>query len=157
IDIARAAGRRQRSTPTRGQRIDAVLDAVGLDPASARRRRPRELSDGECRRVSIARALVTGPKLVLCDDPVSSLDVTTRAEILNLLADVQARHGFALVFVAQDLAVVKNVSDRVAVMYRGKLCEVGPIESVYGSAAHPYTVALLDAVPPPDPERRRGQ
>jgi len=154
IDIAKAAGRRTRSTPSRDDRIDAVLTTVGLDPASARDRRPHEFSGGQCQRISIARALITDPKLVICDEPVSALDVSVQAQILNLLADMKARYGLTLVFIAHDLAVVKNVSDRVAVMYLGKLCEVGPPDTLYARPAHPYTEALLAAIPEPDPTRR---
>jgi peptide/nickel transport system ATP-binding protein len=156
IDIGRSAGRRTRSIPTRDERIDTVLTLVGLDPASARERRPHEFSGGQCQRISIARALVTDPKLVICDEPVSALDVSVQAQILNLLADMKARYGLTLVFIAHDLAVVKNVSDRVAVMYLGKLCEVGPPEALYERPSHPYTAALLAAIPEPDPAQRTG-
>jgi peptide/nickel transport system ATP-binding protein len=154
IDIARAAHRRTRSTLTRDERIDAVLSTVGLDPAAARDRRPHEFSGGQCQRISIARALITDPRLVVCDEPVSALDVSVQAQILNLLADMKARYGLTLVFIAHDLAVVKNVSDRVVVMYLGKLCEVGPPEVLYARPAHPYTEALLAAIPEPDPAQR---
>jgi peptide/nickel transport system ATP-binding protein len=130
-----------------------VLDAVGLDPATARDRRPHEFSGGQCQRISIARAVVTEPKVIICDEPVSALDVSVQAQILNLLEDMKARYGLTLVFIAHDLAVVKNVSDRVAVMYLGKLCEVGPPDLLYAQPAHPYTAALLSAIPEPDPER----
>jgi peptide/nickel transport system ATP-binding protein len=124
-----------------------VLSAVGIDPDAARRRRPHELSGGQCQRVSIARAVVTDPDLIICDEPVSALDVSIQAQILNLLRQMKDRYRLTMVFIAHDLAVVKNVSDRVAVMYLGKLCEVGPGESVYRQPMHPYTRALLDSVP----------
>jgi peptide/nickel transport system ATP-binding protein len=135
-------------------RVDEVLDAVGLDPASAGARRPHELSGGQCQRVSIARAVVLDPSLVICDEPVSALDVSVQAQILNLLEDMKARYGLTMVFIAHDLAVVRNISDHVAVMYLGKLCEVGPPEAVYASPRHPYTAALLQAIPVPDPAVR---
>ena len=138
---------------SRRAKVDEVLDAVGLDPATARDRRPHEFSGGQCQRISIARALVTDPKMIICDEPVSALDVSVQAQILNLLEDMKARYGLTLVFIAHDLAVVKNVSDRVAVMYLGKLCEVGSPDLLYAQPAHPYTAALLSAIPEPDPER----
>lgn len=136
---------------SRQAKVDEVLDAVGLDPARARGRRPHEFSGGQCQRISIARAVITEPKLIICDEPVSALDVSVQAQILNLLEDMKARYGLTLVFIAHDLAVVKNVSDRVAVMYLGKICEVGPPDTIYKSPAHPYTAALLAAIPVPDP------
>jgi oligopeptide/dipeptide ABC transporter ATP-binding protein len=138
-----------------GQRlVDDVLTSVGLDPEVARVKRPHQFSGGQCQRISIARALVLDPKLIICDEPVSALDVSVQAQILNLLEDMKARYGLTLVFIAHDLAVVKNVSDRVAVMYLGKLCEVAPPDLLYERAAHPYTAALLSAIPVPDPEVR---
>ena len=131
--------------------VDEVLVSVGLDPAVARAKRPHEFSGGQCQRISIARALVLDPKLIICDEPVSALDVSVQAQILNLLEDMKARYGLTLVFIAHDLAVVTNVSDRVAVMYLGKLCEVAPPDLLYERAAHPYTDALLKAIPVPDP------
>jgi peptide/nickel transport system ATP-binding protein len=138
---------------SRRAKVDEVLDAVGLDPATARDRRPHEFSGGQCQRISIARAVVTDPKVIICDEPVSALDVSVQAQILNLLEDMKARYGLTLVFIAHDLAVVKNVSDRVAVMYLGKLCEIGSPDLLYAQPAHPYTAALLSAIPEPDPER----
>jgi peptide/nickel transport system ATP-binding protein len=134
------------------RRVREVLDAVGLDPDLVMRRRPHEFSGGQCQRISIARALVLEPELVICDEPVSSLDVSIRAQILNLLEDMKARYGLTLIFIAHDLAVVKAVSDRVAVMYLGKLCEIGPAEQVFEHPAHPYTAVLLQAIPLPDPD-----
>jgi peptide/nickel transport system ATP-binding protein len=136
---------------SRKAKVDEMLATVGLDPESARGRRPHEFSGGQCQRISIARALITEPKLVICDEPVSALDVSVQAQILNLLEDMKQRYGLTLVFIAHDLAVVKNVSDRVAVMYLGKLCEVGPPDDLYAHPAHPYTAALLSAIPEPDP------
>src|SRR3546814_22526 len=130
---------------------DEVLEAVGSDPSVAGDKRPHEFSGGQCQRISIARALVLDPKLVICDEPVSALDVSVQAQILNLLEDMKARYGLTLIFIAHDLAVVKNISDRVAVMYLGKICEVGRPDDIYGQPAHPYTDALLRAIPVPDP------
>ncbi|MET0728785.1 MAG: ABC transporter ATP-binding protein, partial [Acidimicrobiales bacterium] len=127
----------------RSRRTSAVLEAVGIDPETARDKRPHEFSGGQCQRISIARSLVVDPKLVICDEPVSALDVSVQAQILNLLEDMKHRYGLTLMFIAHDLAVVKNISDRVAVMYLGKICEVGTPDDVYGRPAHPYTAALL--------------
>ena len=138
----------------RDARVDAMLETVGLDPALARGRRPHEFSGGQCQRISIARAVVTEPKLIICDEPVSALDVSVQAQILNLLEDMKAQYGLTLVFIAHDLAVVKNISDRVAVMYLGKLCELAPPDELYRAPHHPYTDALLNAIPVPDPTVR---
>ncbi|MGH8984499.1 MAG: ABC transporter ATP-binding protein [Acidimicrobiia bacterium] len=139
---------------SRGKKVDEVLDAVGIEPDTARDRRPHEFSGGQCQRISIARAVVTEPKLIICDEPVSALDVSVQAQIINLLRDMKDRYGLTLVFIAHDLAVVKNVSDRVAVMYLGKLCEFGPPDDLYEQPVHPYTAALLTAIPVPDPAVR---
>jgi peptide/nickel transport system ATP-binding protein len=136
---------------SRKEKVDATLATVGLDPDAARGRRPHEFSGGQCQRISIARAVITEPKLIICDEPVSALDVSVQAQILNLLEDMKAEYGLTLLFIAHDLAVVKNVSDRVAVMYLGKLCEVGGPDDLYARPAHPYTAALLAAIPVPDP------
>ena len=134
--------------------VDEVLDAVGLDPDVAGPKRPHEFSGGQCQRISIARALVLDPTLLICDEPVSALDVSVQAQILNLLEDMKARYGLTMVFIAHDLGVVRNISDRVAVMYLGKLCEVGPPDAVYLQPRHPYTAALLRSIPVPDPTVR---
>jgi peptide/nickel transport system ATP-binding protein len=131
--------------------IDTVLDAVGLDPAQVRGRYPRELSGGQCQRVALARAIILRPDFLLCDEPVSALDVSVQAQILNLIESMKRRFGLTLLFIAHDLGVVRSVSDRIAVMYLGKLCEVAPVEDLYGTPLHPYTISLLDSVPVPDP------
>jgi peptide/nickel transport system ATP-binding protein len=133
-------------------KVRQMLEAVGIDPDSAGDRRPGEFSGGQCQRISIARALMADPDLLICDEPVSALDVSVQAQILNLLADLKARFQLTVVFIAHDLAVVKNVSDRVAVMYLGKLVEVAGSDELYQSAAHPYTEALLASIPEPDPD-----
>ncbi|MDY7106094.1 MAG: oligopeptide/dipeptide ABC transporter ATP-binding protein [Actinomycetota bacterium] len=132
-------------------KVHEVLSTVGLDPDTAMPKRPHEFSGGQCQRICIARALVLDPKVIICDEPVSALDVSVQAQILNLLEDMKAAYGLTLVFIAHDLAVVKNVSDRVAVMYLGKICEVAPSDDIYEEPAHPYTAALLSAIPVPDP------
>lgn len=135
----------------RRAKVAEVLETVGIDVEAANERKPHEFSGGQCQRISIARAVITDPDLIICDEPVSALDVSVQAQILNLLEDMKARYGLTMVFIAHDLAVVKNVSDRVAVMYLGKLCEIGPPQALYAEPAHPYTAALLDAIPVPDP------
>jgi len=132
-------------------RVAEVLDAVGLDPEVAANKRPHQFSGGQCQRISIARSLVLEPKVIICDEPVSALDVSVQAQILNLLEDMKERYGLTLIFIAHDLAVVKNISDRVAVMYLGKICEVGSPDDLYATPAHPYTAALLRSIPVPDP------
>jgi peptide/nickel transport system ATP-binding protein len=140
------------SRSERDERVRAMLDSVGIDPDSAGDRRPQEFSGGQCQRISIARALMAKPSLLICDEPVSALDVSVQAQILNLLADLKEEFGLTMVFIAHDLAVVKNVSDRVAVMYLGKLVEVTGSDELYRSPAHPYTEALMASIPEPDPE-----
>ncbi len=132
--------------------VDNVLENVGIDPDRAAESRPHQFSGGQCQRISIARALVLDPTLIICDEPVSALDVSVQAQVLNLLEDLKAEYGLTLMFIAHDLAVVKNISDRVAVMYLGKLCEVASADDLYGRPAHPYTNVLLESIPIPDPE-----
>ena len=141
----------------RERRVRQALAAVGLDADLVMRRRPHEFSGGQCQRIAIARALVLEPDLLICDEPVSALDVSIRAQILNLLEEMKARYGLTLLFIAHDLAVVKAISDRVAVMYLGKLCEIGPADRVFNRPAHPYTAALLAAIPQPDPDAPRPE
>lgn len=137
----------------RESKVREMLEAVGIDPDTAGDRRPQEFSGGQCQRISIARALMAEPDLLICDEPVSALDVSVQAQILNLLADLKQTFGLTMVFIAHDLAVVKNVSDRVAVMYLGKLVEVAGSDDLYRSAAHPYTEALLASIPELEPDR----
>ena len=132
--------------------VASILDAVGIDPESAKYKRPHEYSGGQCQRISIARALVMEPKVIICDEPVSALDVSVQAQILNMLEDLKAKYGLTLVFIAHDLAVVKNISDRVAVMYLGKMCEISDSDDLYAKPAHPYTQLLIDSHPEPNPE-----
>jgi peptide/nickel transport system ATP-binding protein len=141
----------------RRELVHEVLSAVGLDPSLVVGRLPHEFSGGQCQRICIARALVLNPEFIICDEPVSALDVSIRAQILNLLEDMKARFGLTLLFIAHDLAVVKAVSDRVAVMYLGRLCEVGPSEQVFADPAHPYTALLIEAIPMPDPDVRPAE
>ena len=142
----------QRGTPEeRSALVDAALERVGIDPARAAESRPHQFSGGQCQRISIARALVLDPTLIICDEPVSALDVSVQAQVLNLLEDLKAQYGLTLIFIAHDLAVVKNISDRVAVMYLGKMCEVAPSDTLYQHAAHPYTKVLVESIPVPDP------
>ena len=141
----------------RDRRVRDMLSAVGLDVDLAIGRLPHEFSGGQCQRVCIARALVLEPELVICDEPVSALDVSIRAQILNLLEEMKRRYALTLLFIAHDLAVVKAVSDRVAVMYLGRICEIGPTEALFAAPAHPYTRLLLDAIPVPDPRVRPAE
>jgi peptide/nickel transport system ATP-binding protein len=143
---------------TREERVaaaNAMLDQVGIDPFVNGSRRPREFSGGQCQRISIARALVMRPKLLVCDEIVSALDVSVQAQILNLLQDLKEEYDLTILFIAHDLAVVKNVSDRVAVMYLGRLCEIAPSDLLYEAPAHHYTAALLASAVEPDPEAPR--
>jgi peptide/nickel transport system ATP-binding protein len=138
-------------------KVRAILEQVGIDPDQAGNRKPHEFSGGQCQRISIARAVVMEPKVIICDEPVSALDVSVQAQILNLLEDMKKAYGLTLIFIAHDLAVVKNVSDRIVVMYLGKICEVAPPDRLYAAPAHHYTKALIESIPEPDPSVRPNE
>jgi peptide/nickel transport system ATP-binding protein len=146
---------RRGTKAEREAKVRDMLEAVGIEPDAAGDRRPQEFSGGQCQRISIARALMADPDLLICDEPVSALDVSVQAQILNLLQDLKAQFGFAYILIAHGLQVVEHMSDRIGVMYLGKLVEVAPARQLFVSPKHPYTEALVSAIPQPVPGAAR--
>lgn len=138
----------------RNQRVDDLLKTVGLNPSHGTRY-PHEFSGGQRQRIGIARALAVDPKFIICDEPISALDVSIQAQIVNLLQDLQQEHKLTYLFIAHDLSMVKHISDRIGVMHNGKLLEVGSSDEIYHYGVHPYTESLLSAIPLPDPDHER--
>ena len=145
-----------QSKPERRDRVRSLLEKVGLSPAHATRY-PHEFSGGQRQRIGIARALATNPKIVIADEPVSALDVSIQAQVINLMQDLQQEFGLSYIFISHDLSVVRHISDRIFVMYFGKIVESGPADEVYSRPTHEYSKLLLAAVPRPDPDRRRAR
>ena len=139
----------------RETKVRELLNNVGLEPDQVLERHSYEFSGGQCQRLSIARSLALEPRMLICDEPVSALDVSIQAQILNLLQDMKERYGLTMLFISHDLAVVKAVSSRIMVMYLGKVCEIGSPDAIYSKPAHHYTAALIESVPLPDPTKRR--
>lgn len=144
------------SRPDRQKQVKRLLDLVGL-PANSASRYPFEFSGGQRQRIGIARAIALNPKLIICDEPVSALDVSIQSQIINLLVDLQKEFGLAYLFIAHDLAVVKHLSDRIAIMYLGRIVEQAEGSSIYAKPRHPYTSSLISSIPIPDPHRKAAR
>lgn len=151
LEIHRLGGREERSA-----RVRELLALVGLEPEAAQRY-PHEFSGGQRQRIGIARALATSPRFVVADEPISALDVSIRAQIVNLMSDLKSRLGLTYVLIAHDLAMVRHLSDRVAVMYLGRIVELAETDQLFDSARHPYTKALMSAIPEPNPEAEQAR
>jgi len=144
------------SSAAAAKRVDELLQRVGL-PLDARERYPHEFSGGQRQRIGVARALALSPKLIICDEPVSALDVSVRAQVINLLEDLKAQFGVSYLFISHDLSVVEHIADRVAVMYLGTVVEIGGRDQIWRDPQHPYTKALLEAAPIANPKAARAR
>lgn len=142
--------RKDLSSNGREEVVTEMLEAVGLEPAAVLDRKPKQFSGGQCQRICIARALVLNPKVLICDESVSALDVSVQAQILNLIKDLKQQYGLTMIFISHDLSVVRLVSDRVAVMYLGRVCEIGEVDEIFDAPRHPYTRTLLASIPEMD-------
>ena len=138
----------------RSKKVDELLKTVGLNPTHGTRY-PHEFSGGQRQRIGIARALAIEPRFIICDEPISALDVSIQAQVVNLLQDLQKQHQLTYLFIAHDLSMVKHISDRIGVMHNGRLLEMGTSDEIYNHGVHPYTESLLSAIPLPDPDHER--